>query len=204
MFRFPFYLNARRTLLLLLQNETVNPSTYKTLDKPGYWGVHAIGEVWAEMMFIVNQRLIEKHGFSDSLFPPQIEANETEQSKFWRKPEGSTIREVLMAQNKKGNGEPPKAPPPPLVPIHGNSLSVLLSLTAMKLQPCNPSFFDTRDALIQADELLTDGENKCEIWEEFARRGLGVDASVIGRTPWGGGVRKDGFGTPEGCAAIKK
>ncbi|KIJ18013.1 hypothetical protein PAXINDRAFT_9099 [Paxillus involutus ATCC 200175] len=26
---------------------TVNPSTYKTLDKPGYWGVHAIGEVWA-------------------------------------------------------------------------------------------------------------------------------------------------------------
>ncbi|KAF8836818.1 hypothetical protein BDN67DRAFT_1005259, partial [Paxillus ammoniavirescens] len=23
---------------------TVNPSTYKTLDKPGYWGVHAIGK----------------------------------------------------------------------------------------------------------------------------------------------------------------
>lgn len=23
---------------------TVNLDTYKTLDKPGYWGVHAIGE----------------------------------------------------------------------------------------------------------------------------------------------------------------
>lgn len=21
-------------------NSTINPSTYKTLDKPGYWGVH--------------------------------------------------------------------------------------------------------------------------------------------------------------------
>jgi extracellular elastinolytic metalloproteinase len=26
-------------------NMTTNPSTYQTLDKPGYWGVHAIGEV---------------------------------------------------------------------------------------------------------------------------------------------------------------
>ncbi|TFY78186.1 hypothetical protein EWM64_g5823 [Hericium alpestre] len=51
-------------------NNTVNPSTYKTLDKPGYWGVHAIGEVWAQMLWVVSQRLIEKHGFTDSLFPP--------------------------------------------------------------------------------------------------------------------------------------
>ncbi|KIK73374.1 hypothetical protein PAXRUDRAFT_794911, partial [Paxillus rubicundulus Ve08.2h10] len=29
---------------------TVNPLTYKTLDKPGYWGVHAIGEVWAKIL----------------------------------------------------------------------------------------------------------------------------------------------------------
>ena len=31
-------------------NETINPSTYKTLDKPGYWGMHAIGEVWAQIL----------------------------------------------------------------------------------------------------------------------------------------------------------
>lgn len=28
-------------------NMTVNPSTYGYIQKPGYWGVHAKGEVWA-------------------------------------------------------------------------------------------------------------------------------------------------------------
>ena len=32
----PSQLKAQLTLSL----QTVNPSTYKTLDKPGYWGVH--------------------------------------------------------------------------------------------------------------------------------------------------------------------
>ncbi|KAG8895819.1 Fungalysin/Thermolysin Extracellular metalloproteinase 5 [Tulasnella sp. 403] len=45
-------------------NMTVNPSTYKTLDGPGYWGVHAIGEVWAQILYVVLQRLVEKYGFS--------------------------------------------------------------------------------------------------------------------------------------------
>ncbi|KAJ7810605.1 putative metalloprotease [Mycena olivaceomarginata] len=46
------------------------PSTYKTLDKPGYFGVHAIGEVWAQILWVVPQGLIKKHGFTDDLFPP--------------------------------------------------------------------------------------------------------------------------------------
>ncbi|KAK0434554.1 Fungalysin metallopeptidase-domain-containing protein [Desarmillaria tabescens] len=50
-------------------NDTINPSTYQTLDKPGYWGVHAIGEVWAQILWVVEQRLIAVHGFSDDLFP---------------------------------------------------------------------------------------------------------------------------------------
>ena len=62
-----------------------------------------------------------------------------------------------------------------------------------------PSFFDARDAIIQADQVLTGGENFCEIWNGFAERGLGTDASVQGRTPWGGGVRKDGFKVPKAC-----
>jgi extracellular elastinolytic metalloproteinase len=32
--------------------------------------VHAIGEVWAEMLWVVSQKLIKKHGYSDDLFPP--------------------------------------------------------------------------------------------------------------------------------------
>ncbi|KIJ11557.1 hypothetical protein PAXINDRAFT_15555 [Paxillus involutus ATCC 200175] len=48
---------------------TINPSTYKTLDKPGYWGVHAIRDVWAEMLWVIQQRLIATYGFSETLLP---------------------------------------------------------------------------------------------------------------------------------------
>lgn len=155
------------------QNDTINPSTYKTLDKPGYWGVHAIGEVWAEILWVVSQRLIAKHGFVDSLFPPAPLANGTVPSGDFYRP-----------QEAAADGAPR-----PLVPKHGNSLIVQLVLNGMKLQPCNPSFFDARDAIIAADEVLTGGENYCELWAGFAQRGLGPDARVDGRTPWGGGVR---------------
>lgn len=153
-----------------LQNMTTNPSTYKTLDGPGYWGVHAIGEVWAEILWVVEQRLIKVHGFSETLFPPEPLANGTvsEPNDFYR-----PIEEGKTA----------------LVPKHGNTLMVQLVLTGMKLQPCRPSFFDARDAIIQADAVLTGGENACELWLGFANRGLGPDATIRGGTPWGGGVR---------------
>ena len=47
----------------------------------------------------------------------------------------------------------------------------------MKLQTCSPSFFDALDAIIQADQILTGGENFCLLWEGFASRGLGRDAT---------------------------
>jgi extracellular elastinolytic metalloproteinase len=59
----------------------------------------------------------------------------------------------------------------------------------MKLQACHPTFFDARDAIIQADQILTGGENFCTLWEGFAARGLGRDAIVRDCTPWGGGIR---------------
>ncbi|KAI0028213.1 Fungalysin metallopeptidase-domain-containing protein [Vararia minispora EC-137] len=160
-------------------NETVNPSTYKTLD--GYWGVHAIGEVWAEMLWLVSHRLIAKHGFTADLFPPKPLADGTiPTGGFYRTPT-------------------PGAVDKPLVPQHGNSLAVQLVLNGMKLQPCRPGFFEARSAIIQADQVLTGGENFCEIWEAFASRGLGLDADVKGRTPWGGGVRTNGFEVPKVC-----
>ena len=157
------------------QDDSINPSTYKTLDGPKYWGVHAIGEVWAEILWVVAQRLIKKHGFVESLFPPTpLEDGTIPLGDFYRVPEFTS-----------SNG------PRPLVPKHGNSLIVQLVLNAMKLQACRPSFFDARDAVIQADQVLTGGENFCDIWHGFAEKGLGVDANVQGRTPWGGGVRTD-------------
>ncbi|KAH9946600.1 Fungalysin metallopeptidase-domain-containing protein [Amylocystis lapponica] len=164
-------------------NETINPSTYKTLDKPGYWGVHAIGEVWAQMLWVVSQRLIEKHGFVDSLFPPPPLADGTV-------PEGDFYRPASL--NAFGERAP-------LVPKHGNSLIVQLVLNGMKLQPCRPSFLDARDAIIAADQVLTGGENYCDLWLGFAKSGLGVDARVDGRTPWGGGIRTDDYEAPLKC-----
>ncbi|KAF8123542.1 Fungalysin metallopeptidase-domain-containing protein [Boletus edulis] len=119
----------------------INPSMYETLDKPGYWGVHAIGEVWAEMLWVVQQRFIAKHGFSETLFPPVPDADGTL---------------------------------PPNDFYH---------------------FFDARAAIIEADK------NVCDIWEGFAERGLGHDATVVGSTPWGGGVRANGFKVPSQCSS---
>jgi extracellular elastinolytic metalloproteinase len=166
-------------------NRTVNPSTYKTLDKPGYWGVHAIGEVWAEMLWVVEQKLIKKHGFSDTLFPPKPLANGT----------------IPLGDFYRNTSSSSTAAPGKLVPKHGNTLTVQLVITGMKLQPCRPTFFTARNAIIAADRHLTGGENFCELWRGFAERGLGPDARVDGQTPWGGGIRTDDFNVPEDCLA---
>jgi extracellular elastinolytic metalloproteinase len=61
----------------------------------------------------------------------------------------------------------------------------------MKLQPCYSPFFDMRDTILQLGQVPTCGEKFCNIWEGFAEGVQGVDASVKGRTPRGGGVRED-------------
>ncbi|KAL8280180.1 hypothetical protein RQP46_007510 [Phenoliferia psychrophenolica] len=155
------------------RNMTVNPSTYKTLDKPGYWGVHAIGEVWAEILFETAELLIDEHGFEKTLFPPAV--NSTDSSFY----------------SDKYKLKVPKA---------GNTLAVQLVVDGMKLQPCRPTFQDARDAIIAADKALTGGDNLCTLWKGFSTRGLGPDSKVVGSTPWGGGVRTDDFEIPSKCA----
>src|SRR5205823_1231727 len=59
----------------------------------------------------------------------------------------------------------------------GNALALQLVMDGMKLQPCNPGFVDSRNAILQADQADTGGHNQCLIWRAFARRGLGVSAS---------------------------
>lgn len=74
-------------LINVTKNSTVNPSMYDYLQRVDYrevvsatspWGAllayhlifqHAIGEVWAEILWVVSNTLIEKHGFANSLFP---------------------------------------------------------------------------------------------------------------------------------------
>jgi hypothetical protein len=46
----------------------------------------------------------------------------------------------------------------------------------MKFTPSRPSFLNARDGIIQADQNLNAGANRCAIWAVFARHGMGVSA----------------------------
>ena len=93
--------------------------------------VHAVGSVWATMLWDLAWAYIEKYGFD--------------------------------ADVVNGTG--------------GNNKVMQLVIDGLKLQPCNASFVQARDAILAADQATTGGANKCMIWNVFARRGLGVNAS---------------------------
>ena len=52
-------------------------------------------------------------------------------------------------------------------------------VNGLKLQACNPSFIDGRDAILAAEaaNTVSGGADKCMIWSVFAKRGLGVNAA---------------------------
>jgi hypothetical protein len=58
----------------------------------------------------------------------------------------------------------------------GNNLALQLIIDGMKFQPCSPGFVQGRDGILDADLVLTGGDNQCLIWEGFAKRGLGFSA----------------------------
>jgi len=59
----------------------------------------------------------------------------------------------------------------------GNVLALKLVMDSLKLMPANPSFLQARNAILQADQVLTGGANLAAIWTAFARRGMGYTAS---------------------------
>lgn len=62
----------------------------------------------------------------------------------------------------------------------GNNIAMQLVMDGMKIQACDPDFIDSRDAIIEADQVNNQGANYCLIWETFARRGLGASAAPGG------------------------
>ncbi|SDF21938.1 T9SS-dependent M36 family metallopeptidase [Epilithonimonas hungarica] len=62
-------------------------------------------------------------------------------------------------------------------PNSGSARTLQLVMDGLKLQPCNPDFVSGRNAILQAAD-LAGGADTCLIWEVFARRGLGVNASA--------------------------
>ncbi len=59
----------------------------------------------------------------------------------------------------------------------GNQLALQLVTDGLKLAPANPNFLEARDAIIEADLVDTGGENYVDIWNAFAKRGMGKSAS---------------------------
>jgi extracellular elastinolytic metalloproteinase len=163
----------------------VNPTVYSYLNDIDNWGSnHKIGQIWAQMLWEVAQELIAEHGFSPTLFPPETDANgDVPDSNDFYRPRTTSPRRVKV----------------PLIPKHGNTLMLQLVMNGMKLLPCEPTFVNARDAIIQADSILTGGENYCRLWRGFAKRGLGPKAGVLLHTPIGGILRKDDFEVPSLC-----
>lgn len=129
------------------------------------------------MLYELYWNLVDKHGFTSDWFPPV----DTHPTAFFQWYSKRYLYSAIKA------------------PKHGNTLTLQLVVDGLKLQPCRPTFIDARDAIIQADEVLTNGDNLCEIWGAFAKRGLGVKAKVIGGSPWGGGIRRESFEVPKRC-----
>ncbi|KAL1925838.1 uncharacterized protein VTP21DRAFT_721 [Calcarisporiella thermophila] len=81
----------------------------------------------------------------------------------------------------------------------GNTLSLQIVLDGLKLQPCQPTFTQARDAILQAEKVLTGGKFACDIWRGFAKRGLGVGARVTNNPVSGPGTREESFKLPQEC-----
>jgi Zn-dependent metalloprotease len=56
----------------------------------------------------------------------------------------------------------------------GAAITDRIVLNGMKFTPTRPSFLNARDGIIQADQNLNGGANRCTIWTVFARHGMGV------------------------------
>ncbi|EPB87397.1 hypothetical protein HMPREF1544_05823 [Mucor circinelloides 1006PhL] len=136
-------------------SNATNPSTYRIMDRFDYWGVHAKGEVWAEMLYEVYWNLVDILGFTPEWFPP------TPSDPYKAAMDDEDLDKVRTH-----------------ITSHGNTLAVQLVIDGLKMQPCNPTFISARDAILKAEEQLTGGKYYCDIYRAFSKRGLGPGAKL--------------------------
>lgn len=60
----------------------------------------------------------------------------------------------------------------------GNFMVGKLLVSGMKMSPCNPTFLEARNAIIESDRVLYNGDNRQLILNAFAKRGLGTKAKA--------------------------
>jgi len=82
----------------------------------------------------------------------------------------------------------------------GSARVLQLVTDALKLQACNPTFINGRDAILQAELATTGGVDKCMIWRVFAKRGLGAAATAGSMTNIND--QTESFTLPEECSAL--
>lgn len=83
---------------------------------------------------------------------------------------------------------------------NGSSRVLQLVTNALKLQGCNPTFVNGRDAILAADQAATGGADRCMIWRTFAKRGLGVNAMAGSKTNINDQI--EDFTIPNDCTTL--
>lgn len=58
----------------------------------------------------------------------------------------------------------------------GNQLALQIVTDSLKLCPADPTFLESRDAILRAELVNSAGTNQLEVWSAFAKRGLGAQA----------------------------
>ncbi len=81
---------------------------------------------------------------------------------------------------------------------NGNQLILQLVTDGMNLAPPNPNFLQARDAILQADEINNGGANFWELWNAFAKRGMGFFATSPASTTTTG--VSESFALPDNLA----
>jgi hypothetical protein len=61
----------------------------------------------------------------------------------------------------------------------GNNLVMQLVVDGMKLTPASPTFLEARDAILQAEMIFTGGMHRNQLWQAFAKRGMGASAVAL-------------------------
>ncbi|KXS21773.1 hypothetical protein M427DRAFT_93352, partial [Gonapodya prolifera JEL478] len=79
-----------------------------------------------------------------------------------------------------------------------NNIFLRYLITGLKLQPCNPTFIQARDAFLLADATIGNKAYLCAIWQGFAKRGLGSAANGTDN-PW---MHVPSWTVPAECSAV--
>lgn len=135
--------------------------------------VHADGEIWNGTMWEVRQALVEAYDATH--------------------PSGDAALQLRCARATRN------ATPTPAGSCPGNRRWLQLMFDSFLLQQGATSMLDARDAMLAADRMRFDGANQDVLWKAFARRGMGVDASV---TSGDDHEPVPGFAAPTGNTAV--